>query len=105
MEDMRHGNCPLCGHDEVLATTPLEFSGEFHTERRMRAAWGRKLEKSWLQGDREVLDQEQPYGELLLFICRACGFAQWFVEKPGEIPVGEEAGTRLVRGKKTPPYR
>ncbi len=105
MDDMRQGNCPLCAHDEILATEPLEFSGEFHTERRMRAAWGRKTETSWLQGDREVLDKEQPYGDLSLFICRACGFAQWFVDKPGDIPVGEEAGTRLVRGKKKTPFR
>ncbi len=105
MEDIRGGNCPLCGHDEILATRPVEFSGEFHTPRAMHVAWGRKTERAWLEGERDVLDQERPYGALAIFVCRACGFAQWFADNPGEIPVGDDAETRLVRGKKSPPYR
>ena len=81
MRDMRRGNCPHCDHYEIVQANPSAFG--------FYAVAGWKIEH-----------------ELNVFVCRRCGFAQWFAYKPDTIVIAEEKGTRLIKGTEpTGPYR
>ena len=98
MSDLRSGHCALCDHDEVVETEPIELHGDWgERSRPLVAAYARRE-----NGD---VDTDGGCGRLRLYVCRGCGAAQWFVDMPGTIPIGNEYGTRLVTKEKRPPYR
>src|SRR6185369_592002 len=86
MTDIRKGTCPLCEHNEIIQAAPVDFtqSGVYP----QAVAHGSK----WMK----ERAPDRPLGVLNVFVCRNCGFAQWFAFKPEEIPIGEEHGTRLI---------
>jgi len=94
---MRTGSCPLCNHGEVVEGTPGEF-GHYGTE--VAAAF--TYEPRWLMGGR---NPEHAYGQLVYYMCRSCGYVQWFVQDPADVPIDAKYGTRLVTRKQDPPYR
>lgn len=98
MNDMRQGHCPLCDHNEVIEGVPAEFSGVHGFEVPVAFAY----DPRWVTPGRNPL---QPHGTLKFYMCRRCGYLQWFVEKPAEVPIGDQYRTRLVKGGKKPPYR
>ncbi len=87
MRDIRQGNCPLCGHHEIVHALPIDFGagGIPHAVAYDMSPW------TGLRGT---------FGALNVFVCRACGFAQWFAHEPEKIPIGKEHGTRLLSGRK-----
>ncbi len=88
MVDMRQGKCPVCAHNELIQAAPVEFGP------------GAPLvlsvthEKSRWAGS----DPRAPLGVMNIWVCRRCGFVQWFAFEPEKIPIGEEYCTRLIRG-------
>jgi hypothetical protein len=99
MKDIRHGFCPLCEHDEIVEGMPAEFSGVHGFEVQSAFAY----DPRWVAPGRNPL---QPHGKLSYYMCRRCGYLQWFVENPQEVPIGEDYRTRFVKSaKKSPPYR
>lgn len=90
MRDLRKGTCPLCEHNEILEVDVAEF-GHNDLERRMCVTY----DKRWVVSGR---NPQHGHGPLRMYVCRSCGYIQWFAESPGEIPVGEETATRLIRG-------
>lgn len=95
MDDIRNGNCPLCNHHEILEGQPAEFSTDLNVELPMAFAY-RLRPLGLILGEKRLA--EQPFGKLQYYMCRSCGFTQWFVDAPGEVPVGEEFRTRLIQG-------
>ena len=41
-------------------------------------------------------------GDLLLYVCRSCGFAEWYVSDPESIPIGPDYRTELVTPRRKP---
>ncbi len=90
MPDIREGSCPQCRHNEIIQSAPVTFTEA--GPKPLLASAG--------------VDPSRPPGALNIFICRRCGFAQWFAFAPAEIPVGPEFGTRLIHGSvDSGPYR
>jgi hypothetical protein len=95
MGDMRQGTCHMCGHNEIIQAAPIASQGlqanvlaVTHTQ-----AWGGRQPR-------------KPLGVMNIFVCRRCGFVQWFAFEPDKIPVGDEYATRLIRGSEpSGPYR
>jgi hypothetical protein len=87
MDDMRKGSCPLCRHHEIIAALPGDFDAL--DERTLAVSY------AIVDGAR---DARFPRGLLVAYICRRCGYLQWFADKPDEIPIGKRYKTRLVRG-------
>jgi hypothetical protein len=46
-------------------------------------------------------------GVFKTYVCRKCGYTQWFASRPEAIPIGESHGTTLINGKEElgGPYR
>jgi hypothetical protein len=38
------------------------------------------------------------HGPLYLYVCRRCGFCQWYARNPGTIPISAGHQTRLIEG-------
>lgn len=94
MQDIRIGICPICDHREIVKAIPREFSE--HEVIRLAAAHGRGF---------GGMARELAYGFLAIFVCRSCGYCQVFAESPGEIPIGKDYETELIRGPEKLPYR
>ena len=56
-------------------------------------------EPRWVMGGR---NPSYGIGELLLHICKSCGFAEWYVSDPESIPIGEDYRTELIKPSRKP---
>lgn len=97
MDDIRRGLCPLCRHNEIIESIAADF-GEQNTEKAQAVTY----DPRWLLPGR---NPEYPHGQLKLYVCRRCGFVQWFADDPDSIPIDEEHKTRLIKGRDPALYR
>lgn len=99
MKDLRNGVCPLCQHNEIIESKVLDFiDGQIARDGAVAYEQTGLLIKT--------PDDRYPHGLLMMYVCRACGLTQTFAQDPGSIPIGDEYGTRLIRGQAgTEPYR
>lgn len=88
MDDIRKGSCPLCSHHEIVMTTPREIADDSS----LRPIHAHAHVKGTLVATTER------YGRLSAYVCRACGYTQWFASNPEDIPIGEGHATRLIKG-------
>ncbi len=95
MIDMRDGQCALCRHNEILEVVAKARS-DVNILRRLSAAYG----------EIGLISTEADQGELLAYVCRKCGYTQWFADDPESIAL-DAPGIRLLVGAPTPeaPYR
>jgi hypothetical protein len=92
--DIRQGICPQCGHDEIIEAAQAEFTGGGNTTFEMCVTY----DQLWL------LPGQNPrygHGPLHLYVCRRCGFCQWYAMSPESIPVSESHRTRLIKGRQS----
>lgn len=94
MRDIREGVCPLCSHNEILQAAAADF-----------VEYNVKLPMSMTTEQRD--GNRVPVGILNIWMCRKCGFSQWFAFDPDKVPIGTEYSTRLVKGSEPEggPYR
>ncbi len=103
MIDMRTGTCALCEHNEVIEASARDFFGE-SGERSEQLAVSSMPKSSMVGGTKP--DPEKRRGRLVQYVCRSCGYTQWFALNPTQIPIGYPHETRIVEGAaKAPPYR
>jgi hypothetical protein len=96
MTDIREGRCPLCDHREIINAQPVEFCEAIPCP----------LAVTHLQSSEGGPSPLRPVGMFHVFVCRRCGYSQWFAERPEEIPIVDGLGTRLVAGPAAEgPYR
>lgn len=97
MKDMRQGVCPLCSHNEIIQAAPVEWIYGI----------GANVLAAAHETNRWVgLDPTKPLGIMNIWICRRCGFVQWFAFEPEKIPIDQEHSTRLIKGSEPEgPYR
>jgi hypothetical protein len=89
---MRQGICPQCGHDEVIEAVQAEF-GDGNSGTPMCVTYDQR----WVFPGQ---NQQQGHGRLYLYVCRSCGFCQWYAKDPGAIPISHGHRTRLIKGER-----
>jgi hypothetical protein len=105
MHDMRSGNCALCGHDEIIKAQARDFYGELGERHEPMAVTEAKQASFWSGNATNRPAPDQRIGELAQYVCRSCGYVQWFASEPQRIPIGTTHRTSLVKGTKQGPYR
>jgi len=50
-------------------------------------------------------EPNEPHGVLEAFVCRSCGFVEWYAQAPEQIPIGVVFGTELVDMSGAGPFR
>ena len=81
--------CPGCANEEIVHVPVVRDSG-----------WNRLL-----VGHRIGFIAEEEYGEFEAYFCRACGFAELYVKGPRTIALERVAGAKVLRAKRSDPYR
>jgi hypothetical protein len=51
------------------------------------------------------VDIREGFGRLEIFVCRGCGFIEWYCEDPGSIPIGPHYMTEDIDYGSPSPYR
>ena len=89
--DLRTGVCPLCGHHEAIEAVPNEFGFSDYS--------ATQLAVTHRADGVDRKRRDYPVGKLMLYVCRKCGYVQWFATLPEKIPIGEEYQTKLIQGR------
>ncbi len=89
--DIRQGICPQCGHNEIIEAAQSEFSGEGSGTFPMCVTY----DERWIRFGQ---NPDYGHGPLYLYVCRRCGFCQWYARNPENIPISEGHQTRLIKG-------
>ena len=98
MRDIRKGICPLCETNEIVEAIVAEF-GTNDYETPMCVTY----DPRWAVLGR---NPSHGHGPLRMYVCRGCGYAQWFADNAADIPIGEEYKTRIIKGPDSEgPYR
>jgi predicted nucleic-acid-binding Zn-ribbon protein len=92
---IRDGICPRCQHDEIVQALPTELAP--YNEQPLAAS---HEHSRWYNAT-----VKQQYGIFNAFICRRCGYTEWYATEPEKIPIGDEYHTRLVSRRGQGPYR
>ena len=88
---MRQGVCPICDHNEVIEAVVrdlLDDSAEYKAVTYEAVNFGTIV----------PVYQRVPHGVLKMYVCRDCGYTQWFADNPRNIPIGKDFMTKLVVG-------
>jgi len=103
--------CGRCDNDELIHAVVRERGADTWRSQRL-APLGvtyRKQSVVSVSGHARELDEpdlRDPAGIFEVFVCRACGFTEWYVIDPENVPIGPEYATELVRsGRRGGPWR
>lgn len=97
MHDMRTGLCPLCNHNEIIESEAADFC-----EQGLEKPQAVTYDPRWIMPGR---NPAHPHGHLKMYVCRGCGYVQWFADDPQSIPIEEQYKTRLIKGRDPGLYR
>jgi hypothetical protein len=85
----KHSRCPICDHRSLLRIFKVADRAGTAV-----AAMGPVVdERGWIS---------KSYGQFVIYVCRQCGFAEWYVGNVGEIPA-DVPGVEAIEGPKVPP--
>lgn len=86
---MKSGQCGKCGHNEIIVGQPPVYGDGSHEIGQMSVT----ADPRWVFGGRNGY---HPHGRLYCYVCRKCGYTEWYADRPGEIPIGQDYSTRLL---------
>ncbi|MDP6635297.1 MAG: hypothetical protein QGG42_10390 [Phycisphaerae bacterium] len=84
---MKSGKCPKCSHTKIITALPGEYTNNYECTMTVTS------EPRWLFKNHR--DPRHGHGVLVLHVCQKCGFAEWWVKDPENIPIGEDYKTIL----------
>jgi len=98
--------CLACGHLQLVRALVRERTsaslGDSNSEHPAPLAItferGEEYVKFWSMQKAPGIapDLTKPIGTLEAYVCRACGFVEWYANRPADIPIGELYGTELI---------
>ncbi|HZS37630.1 MAG TPA: hypothetical protein VFF06_12425 [Polyangia bacterium] len=98
--------CARCGHTVLVRALLRERVGEWARLSPAGVSYACRRESSfWTGKHASAPDSDAPLGVLDAFVCRGCGFVEWYARDPAAIPIGPEYGTELVDVGTQAPYR
>lgn len=105
--------CQRCNSMQFIRAVPRELTVEVEYEINRQVAspmpvtFEYQWKKSWLGGRTALpIDSRKAFGYLEQYICRKCGFVEWYCNDPERIPVGPAYMTEAIDyGASDTPYR
>jgi hypothetical protein len=89
MLDMRHGKCALCGCEEIIEAPARDSYGP-------SAEFFKPMSVAVEPEGVLTLTPQKRIAPITMYVCRKCGFVQWFAADPKKIPIDDDHATRLV---------
>ncbi len=87
--------CARCGHGLLIRCSVQDRLGTGASALSQMAPLAVTYERGLVAVDRGE-DVGSPMGILQAYICRSCGFVDWYATAPEQIPIGPKYGTELV---------
>lgn len=107
--------CARCNHPELVRAIARELTVTADTDFNdrvtipMAVTYAPAFERSiWTGKQKDSVDGADEgivFGILDMYVCRRCGFTEWYCRDPKKIPIGEKYGTELVSADSKTPYR
>jgi hypothetical protein len=99
--------CRCCNGMSFIRAMPREVApmleGGPQVTSPMAVTFGAQ-ESGWL-GMHITADTRRMFGLLEMYVCRACGYVEWYCSDPQNVPVGPQFMTDLVEQSDDGPYR
>jgi hypothetical protein len=95
--------CTKCNHHKLVRAIPRELSmhDDMPLNGPMFATYALVAENYKV----EPVHARSGYGILEMYICRKCGFVEWYCQAPDQIPIGPEYMTEEIDSNAQGPYR
>ena len=95
--------CAKCNHTKLVRAIPRELgtAGEVESNGPMFATY---VVARHRYGP-DPIHPRSGFGILEMYICRKCGFVEWYCQRPEEIPIGPEYLTEEIDADGDAPYR
>lgn len=106
--------CARCNHPVLVRALVRELTVEPYRDDTkpqtvpMGATYAPSVHTSFWSGQPTGTAGAEPqraYGILEMYVCRRCGFTEWYCRDPQNIPIGEEFGTEEIDTTPRAPYR
>lgn len=102
--------CQRCHHPELVRAPAREFTtspgdtGQREALPMAVTSAAKPIVSVWTgAGKGAEANPSQFAGVLEMYVCRGCGFTEWYCRDPLSIPIGEEYGTELLDLGAKPP--
>jgi len=102
--------CERCNGMQFVRAIPRELTA-FGSERvnevasPMPVTYQHEVKPGFFGTHAVTIDSRKAYGYLELYICRKCGFIEWYCSDPSTIPLGPAYMTEAIDYESTEPYR
>jgi predicted nucleic-acid-binding Zn-ribbon protein len=93
-EGMKSGVCPKCSSRDIIEAKAAEYGGGAGFEVPMAVTAEPRWFLKWLLPSR---DPRRPKGLLVMYVCRDCGYTEWYALDPKSIPIGPEWKTKQMQ--------
>lgn len=105
--------CTRCGHTKLVRVVPRELTVSVDPDRPYgefgAPSYAPMFATYAIRSDRDgklaPVDARAGFGGLEMYICKGCGFVEWYCHDPGEIPIGPEYMSEEIDVTGTSPYR
>jgi hypothetical protein len=87
--------CQRCNHDRLIRAIPRELSLLESSTPTSGPMFATYEIRSWARTV-EPIHPRSGFGILEIYICRQCGFVEWYCQDPERIPIGPEYMTEEV---------
>ncbi|MEO8701452.1 MAG: hypothetical protein ABI867_15505 [Kofleriaceae bacterium] len=98
--------CQRCNGLRFIRALPREFSGEWDRAMPMTVTYPVVVTRGIFGGASvQGAEPRSGIGRLELYICRGCGFVEWYCDQPADLPIGPQYMTQDIDYGATKPYR
>jgi len=102
--------CSRCNHMKFVRAIPRELTatGQHNYLNRVASPMAVTYQHEYQTGPIAgplALDPRKTYGYLEMYICRGCGFVEWYCSDPENIPIGPQFMTEAIDYDAGGPFR
>jgi hypothetical protein len=99
--------CQRCNGMRFVRALARDYSGEWDRPAPMVVTTEVNVREGMLGGIKadRMPRETGGLGKLELYICRACGFVEWYCDNPATLPIGPQYMTEAIDYDSDAPYR
>jgi hypothetical protein len=98
--------CGKCNGMKFIRAIPRELGMKIdEVAAPMAVTYQHEVEKGWMVDAPMPIDPRKSLGQLEMYICRKCGFVEWYCADPEQIPIGPAYMTEAIDDGSPTPYR
>ena len=101
----RNSPCAKCNHTKLVRVIPRELASDPVTAGASYGPMFAAYELRTRDGEVAPFHPRAGFGVLEAYICKGCGYVEWYCQDPNEIPIGPEYMTEEIETDGSTPFR